>query len=173
MPPRTAAGFRPVVVRAGQAEYLPTIGHLLLADSSATHGLLSAHRVKLGRGADGAVPHRHQDSAELFFVIDGSLQVLMDGAVTCLSGGDLAVVPPGMIHAFAAQHDSPADALILAAPGIERFDYFRRVADVRAGHEPRESLLALQDRFDTHFAGSTAWDLARARRPVTGGSDDD
>jgi hypothetical protein len=55
-----AAGpHSPVVVRAAEAEYLPDIGTYLLADSSATHGALSTHRVQLGRGQDGAVPHRH------------------------------------------------------------------------------------------------------------------
>jgi hypothetical protein len=42
-----AAGpHSPVVVRAAEAEYLPDIGHYLLADSSATHGALSTHRVQ-------------------------------------------------------------------------------------------------------------------------------
>ena len=50
---------RPVLVRAGEAERLDSIGHVLLADSSTTQGALSSHRVALARGADGAVPHRH------------------------------------------------------------------------------------------------------------------
>jgi hypothetical protein len=35
-------------------------------------------------------------------------------------------------------------------------------AFLRAGTEPREILLALQDRFDTHFVDSAAWHDARA-----------
>jgi hypothetical protein len=34
-------------------------------------------------------------------------------------------------------------------------------AFLRAGTEPREILLALQDRFDTHFVDSAAWHHAR------------
>jgi hypothetical protein len=41
-------------------------------------------------------------------------------------------------------------------------DYFRHVVRLRAGTEPREILLALQDRFDTHFVESAAWHGARA-----------
>ena len=80
-----------MVVRADEAEYLPSIGHILLADSSATHGALSSHRVQLGRGADGAVPHQHRGAAELFFVLDGALDVLAGeevlsvGPATCWS----------------------------------------------------------------------------------------
>ena len=55
--------YPPVLVRADEAEHLDLIGHVLLADSSATAGALSSHRVVLGRGADGAVPHRHDSPA--------------------------------------------------------------------------------------------------------------
>jgi hypothetical protein len=75
---------------------------------------------------------------------------------------DLLVVPPGAPHAFAAHHDSTAEALIIATPGIERFDYFRHVVRRREGSEPPEVLLGLQDRFDTHFLDSPVWQRARA-----------
>jgi hypothetical protein len=71
------------------------------------------------------------------------------------------VVPPGSAHAFAAHHDSTAEALVIATPGIERFDYFRHVVRRRQGSEPPEVLLGLQDRFDTHFLDSPAWKRAR------------
>ena len=76
--------------------------------------------------------------------------------------GDLLVVPPGAPHAFAAHHDSTAEALIIATPGIERFDYFRHVVRRRQGSEQPGLLLGLQDRFDTHFLDSPAWQRARA-----------
>lgn len=155
---------RPVVVRAEQAEYLTSIGHVLLADSSATKGALSTHRVMLGRGADGAVPHRHDASSELFFIIDGVLDVLIGEEVVSASTGDLLVVPPGLVHAFGAHRDSVADALIVVTPGIERFDYFRHVVRVRAGDEPKETLLGMQAVFDTHFLDSVLWDHTRADR---------
>jgi quercetin dioxygenase-like cupin family protein len=149
------------VVRAEQAEHLRSIGHVLLADSSATKGALSTHRVTLGRGADGAVPHRHDASSELFFVIDGVLDVLVGEEVVNASAGDLLVVPPGLVHAFGASRDSVADALIVVTPGIERFDYFRHVVRVRDGSQTKETLLAMQDLFDTHFFDSAVWDHAR------------
>ncbi len=151
----------PVIVRAGEAEHLDSIGHVLLADSSATGGALSSHRVALGRGADGAVPHRHDNSSELFYILDGAFDVLVGETVNIARSGDLLVIPPGLAHAFAAHRDSTAEALIVAAPGIERFDYFRHVVRRREGSEPPEVLAGLQDRFDTHFLDSAAWQLAR------------
>jgi quercetin dioxygenase-like cupin family protein len=153
---------QPVLVRADEAERLDSIGHVLLADSSTTHGALSSHRVALARGADGAVPHRHDKASELFFVLSGELDVLAGDDVLTAAAGDLLVVPPGLAHAFGAHRGSAAEALIVITPGIERFDYFRHVVRMRAGTEPREVLLGLQDRFDTHFVESAAWHSARA-----------
>ena len=153
---------RPVIVHADEAEHLDSIGHVLLADGSTTQGALSSHRVALARGADGAVPHRHDKASELFFILSGELDVLAGDEVITAAAGDLLVVPPGLTHAFGAHRSSAAEALIVITPGIERFDYFRHVVRLRAGTEPREILLALQDRFDTHFAESAAWHGARA-----------
>src|SRR6476660_3527196 len=62
------------VMRAADAEAMSTgqvSAHLLL-DSSATHEAVSVVRVTLAEGADGAVPHRHDKSSELFYVLFGS-----------------------------------------------------------------------------------------------------
>ena len=67
-----------VVLRAADAEVIgrtPTTIHLL-ADSSATGGALSTVQASLADGADGASPHHHGGSAELFYVLDGSAQLL-------------------------------------------------------------------------------------------------
>jgi mannose-6-phosphate isomerase-like protein (cupin superfamily) len=154
--------YPPVLVRADEAEHLDSIGHVLLADASATAGTLSSHRVALGRGADGAMPHRHDNSSELFYILDGAFDLLVGGNVVVARTGDLLVVPPGWAHAFAAHHDSAAEALVVATPGIERFDYFRHVVRRKEGSEPPGLLLGLQDRFDTHFIDSPAWQEARA-----------
>ncbi len=83
MSPTPAGPYPPVLVRAGEAEHLDLIGHVLLADSSATAGALSSHRVALSRGADGAVPHRHDHSSELFYILDGAFDLLVaDDVVT-------------------------------------------------------------------------------------------
>jgi mannose-6-phosphate isomerase-like protein (cupin superfamily) len=129
----------------------------LLADASATGGALSAQRVTLSDGADGATPHRHTGSAELFYVLDGAAQLLSGDEIVTASAGDLVVVPPGVAHAFAAVPGSDADLLIVVTPGIERFEYFRHLARVATGEEPPESLLEVQDRYDNHFLASETW----------------
>lgn len=154
--------YQPVLVRAEEAEHLGSIGHVLLADSSATAGALTSHRVELGRGADGAVPHRHDHASELFYILGGAFDLLAGTDVITARAGDLLVIPPGTVHAFAAHRGCTAEALVIATPGIERFDYFRHVVRRREGAEPPEILAGLQDRFDTHFADSSVWQRARA-----------
>jgi len=46
----------------------------LLVDRKATDGALSTVQVTLEKDADGARPHRHDHSAEMFYVLDGSVQ---------------------------------------------------------------------------------------------------
>jgi hypothetical protein len=78
------------------------------------------------------------------------------------------VVPAGLIHAFAAAGGSDADLLIVITPGVERFEYFRHLARIAAGQQPRESLLEVQDRYDTYFDDSPAWRQARtSQQPVS------
>lgn len=52
----------------------------------------------------------------------------------------------------------PADLLIVIAPGIDRFEYFRMLERVALGTLPRHSLLREQERFDTWFLSSPAWE---------------
>ncbi|WP_331768952.1 cupin domain-containing protein (plasmid) [Embleya sp. NBC_00888] len=149
--------YAPVVVRADEAEHLPEIGHHLLADASASNGALSAHRIRLARGADGATPHLHNHSSELFFIVDGTLDLLVGPDIVTARSGDFLVVPPLCHHAFRAGPDHTADALVVITPGIERFAYPRQVAKIRRGEADRDSLLTEQDHYDTHFVSTHIW----------------
>jgi mannose-6-phosphate isomerase-like protein (cupin superfamily) len=155
-----------VVVHEGDAELLgsgPVTGRLY-ADSSATGGALSSQRITLLHGAAGATPHHHTGSSELFYVISGAAEMLTGERVVAAAEGDLAVVPPGTVHAFAAAPGSDADLLIILTPGVERFEYFRLLQRIVAGEAPLESILEVQDRYDNHFDESPAWQQALAAR---------
>ena len=123
-----------VIVRDAEAEVVggAPVGVQLLADNSATGGALSTVRVTLADGADGARPHLHNNSAEMFYLLDGSAE-------------------PG----------AAADILIVFTPGIERFEYFRHLQRIRLGEATPESILQVQERYDNHFLRSEAWDGRR------------
>jgi mannose-6-phosphate isomerase-like protein (cupin superfamily) len=152
-----------VIVRDADAEVIggDPVAVKLLADSSASGGALSTVRVTLGEGADGARPHLHRNSAEMFFFLDGTAEVLSGDDIVTAERGDLVIVPPGRPHAFAAAPGARADLLIVITPGVERFEYFRHLQRVRLGEVTRESLLEVQELYDNHFLRSTAWDGRR------------
>lgn len=148
-----------VIVRSAEAEVIgraPTTVRLL-ADSGSTGGALSAQRVTLINGADGAKPHHHAGSAELFYLLEGTAQLLSGDQVVTAGRGDLVIVPPGLAHAFAAAPGEDADILIVITPGVERFEYFRHLERVAYGKVPPESLLEVQELYDTYFRDSAAW----------------
>ncbi len=152
------------VVRGADAETLANdqVAISLLADASDTHGALSTHNVALRAGSDGAGPHRHSRSSELFYVLDGSLDLLAGDEVPSVTAGDIVVVPPGLPHAFGATRGRDGEVLIVITPGVERFEYFRHLARVAVAQEPRDSLLAVEELYDTYFVDSGAWQLARS-----------
>lgn len=152
-----------VIVRSADAEVIgraPTTIRLL-ADHSSTGGALSTQRITLTDGADGAKPHRHANSAELFYLLDGTAQLLSGDQVVTAERGDLVIVPPGLAHAFAAAPGEDADILIVITPGVERFEYFRHLERIAYGKVPPESLLEVQELYDTYFLTSSTWDEAR------------
>jgi mannose-6-phosphate isomerase-like protein (cupin superfamily) len=155
--PETAR--EPSPVRAADAEVLsgkPGAIRLLL-DSSHTDGALSTQRVILRDGADGAAPHHHKRSTELFFALAGQAQLLAGETIVTLAESDTIAIPPHLTHAFAAAPGHDADLLIVIAPGVERFEYFRQLGRIITGELPADSLLAEQERYDTYFEQSSVW----------------
>ena len=62
-------------------------------------GELNGQHVKLARLEGDQVPwHTHDDEDELFFVIDGTLDVLEHGEAVTLHAGEFCIVPRGTEH---------------------------------------------------------------------------
>jgi quercetin dioxygenase-like cupin family protein len=152
-----------ILVREADAEVLglAKLSTRLLADSDATGGAFSVMRTTMGEGVEGARPHTHSQSAELFYILDGELQLLAGNQVHTAAKGDLVIVPPNMAHAFATSPNHCADFLIVQAPGLPRFGYFRLAERISRGEAQLTDLLASQDLYDNHFLESPVWRAAR------------
>lgn len=153
-----------VLVRAAEAEVLadgPQSLITLLADSGDTGGALTSNRATLRQGSDGAPPHYHTRTSELFFVLGGSLRVLLGERVLVLEEGDFLVVPPRVAHAFAPAPGAETDVLIVFSPGVARFDYYRLLDRVNKGEASAAEITASGERFDNHYVDSPAWRRAR------------
>jgi quercetin dioxygenase-like cupin family protein len=151
--------------RAADIEVLsgdPNGSIALLADAGDTGGALTAHRSAFRNGADGAPPHRHTLATELFVVLDGVLEVLLDDEIVVLETGDVLSVPPMLPHAFGAARGRGAEVLFVLTPGRPRADYYRLLDRVHRGETDPREIGASQERFDNHYVDSPLWRSARA-----------
>lgn len=89
----------------------------LKASRRSTHGTLSiTDSVTIG----GAPLHVHREDDEVFYVLDGTLLVTIDGQTHRLPPGGVAYIPAGLPHAWDTEGE--ARLLIITAPGgLEEF----------------------------------------------------
>ena len=153
-------------MRSADAEVLSSESHTLrlLLDSSDTGGAVSTHRVLLRDGAEGAGPHRHFTSAEIFYVLSGAVDVLVGEEVLQVIEGDLVVVPAGVDHAFGATAGTDGDLLVAVTPGVERFAFFRSVHAVITGTADPSILAGSEEEYDIHPASPRAIEMWRSSR---------
>ncbi|MEX2984781.1 cupin domain-containing protein [Streptomyces sp. C36] len=157
-----ASALTPVLTRAADAETVsdPSSVMTLLADCGTDGSSLTSYRSSFAKGAVGAPAHFHTRASELFFVIGGSLRVLVDDEVKVLNEGDFLLVPPHTPHAFAAAPGAEADVLFVFTPGMPRFDYLRLLNRVMRGEASPQEIKESSERFDNHYVDSPVWRAA-------------
>ena len=164
----SASASSGVLVRADQGELLEFPGGSsirLIADGAATHGQLSIHHTTLAAGAHGANPHHHNALVELLYVVRGTAKILVDDQVIEANQGDVAVAPPGSVHAFAAPPDTTTELLVIQTPCTDRFDLFRQMTRAATG-DKRHASVTGNSRHDTYPDDSTAWQRAFPTTPT-------
>lgn len=75
-----------------------------------------AHAVDI----DGAKLHYHKRSTELYYVLDGSGTVSLDGEEHAVEKGSLVHIPPGVVHGAKGR----MRVLVVGIPDIAEDDYF-------------------------------------------------
>ncbi|WP_406204189.1 cupin domain-containing protein [Kitasatospora sp. NBC_01560] len=153
---------KPVLTRAAEAETAsdPSSVMTLLADFGTGGSGLTSYRSTFAEGAVGAPAHFHTRASEMFFVIGGALQVLVDDEVKVLTEGDFLLVPPHTPHAFAAAPGSVADVLFTFTPGMPRFDYLRLLNRVMRGEASPQEIKDSSEQYDNHYVDSPVWRAA-------------
>jgi mannose-6-phosphate isomerase-like protein (cupin superfamily) len=156
--------FPAVLTRRADAETCadPSSVMTLLGESDAMPGGFTSYWSTFAEGAAGAPAHFHTRATELFFVISGSLRVLVGEEITVLDEGDFLAVPPRTPHAFAAAPGATADVLFVFTPGMGRFDYLRLLSRVMRGEADPKEIAESAERFDNHYVDSPVWRAALA-----------
>ncbi len=118
------AGF---TVPAGKARFDE---HVRLGDepndckvsSQDTRGAMSAFEFT---GSGGGPRHLHHEQDEWIYVVDGELEIELDGARRHLSPGESVFIPRKVKHAWATAGDSPAKIVDVYQPAGKIEDFFR------------------------------------------------
>jgi mannose-6-phosphate isomerase-like protein (cupin superfamily) len=131
----TMAGMAEIV-RPGQGHLLTARGNLLAfkAVAAQTGGDFSLMERTVPAAARMPPPHRHINCSEAFFVLDGTITFLVDGAAVSGEPGDFLLVPRGAGHTFGNTSDGPARLLVLHAPAMDA--YFEELHQLWAAAEP-------------------------------------
>ncbi len=111
----------------------------LKAVGADTSDLFSVLEREVPPGGRTPRPHRHPATHEAFYVLDGELEFLLDGARVPAGSGAFVLVPPGAAHTFANRGAGAARVLVLHAPAMDR--YFDEIAALSArGLDPSAEL---------------------------------
>jgi mannose-6-phosphate isomerase-like protein (cupin superfamily) len=122
----------PIVIPPGEGELVgdsPERRVEILSDHDALHATWS----RFGPGREGADLHVHRAHTDLFYVIDGELTIRLglDDEGVVVPAGQLARVPPLVVHGFRNGSDADVRYLNLHAPGQGFAAYMRSLRDGR------------------------------------------
>ena len=82
--------------------------------------LLFEHMMPAGLG----VPPHEERNHEAFYVLEGTLEVSVQGERYLLGPGDFLAIPPGVVHALDNPGPGPMRVLTLVSPGSQHARFF-------------------------------------------------
>jgi mannose-6-phosphate isomerase-like protein (cupin superfamily) len=94
---------------------------------------LVVFRFEMDARTHGAGPHHHRAHVDSFLILEGELEVNVDGEARTLGPGEIAVVPPRTTHAFRNASGASARFLNFHTPGMRFEEYIRKMD---AGEKP-------------------------------------
>ena len=93
----------------------------MLVDGRHTGGLFTMIGIRVLPGG-GPPPHIHRREDETFYVIEGELQLWVDGKTIDAPAGTCVFAPRGIPHRFTNASSQPTRFLVIASPsGFEDF----------------------------------------------------
>ncbi|BBC97425.1 cupin domain-containing protein [Streptomyces griseofuscus] len=164
----TSASVDGLLVPPGQGRVVETPAQRVTFKVTGTHSrMASTFEVEVPPGFDVGA-HVHTRSEELFYVLEGELDVLAfeprirtpdswkgwesssGNRVVRATPGTVIVVPPGCPHAFANPTDTPAKMFFQASPPPDHERYFEELLEIlRDGGPPdQEAIEALRLKYD-------------------------
>jgi quercetin dioxygenase-like cupin family protein len=150
----------PYVRRAGGNASIWYVGHLFtfLAESQDTNGQFSLIEMVIRQGFEPP-PHIHHREDECYYILDGTLTFVIDGATIDAQAGDVVFLPRGVQHGFRLTTPQVRAVVLLSPAGLE--EAFRELGEpaeelalppIPAGPPNLPRMLAVYDRYGIEFS---------------------
>ncbi|AWW28991.1 cupin domain-containing protein [Echinicola strongylocentroti] len=98
----------------------------------------------------GIPPHIHTKEDEIFRIIKGQIEIMIDGKTTVLKEGDIAFAPKGIAHSWKVVGTEKAKMITSAFPaGIEHM--FKELAALSAGPPDFEKIAEICGKHGVNF----------------------
>lgn len=101
-----------------------------LIDDADNGGMLTMFEMTVPERAKVPATHHHRDFEEVWYGLDGTLTVTLDGAPQPLKSGDALFVPRGSVHRFDNFDAGDARALVTLTPAVAGKRYFEDIAAI-------------------------------------------
>ena len=140
------------IVRLEQAQRVTPFGldMKVLLTTEATGGAISV-LVAWHKPGEGPPDHVHFNQEEIFFILEGTYELTIDGHTTTAGAGTIAFIPRNVVHRFRNVGDTTARMLDWSLPGGQD-RYFKAMAELARGDSfAGEKMAEINRRFDTHF----------------------
>ncbi|HEY9768946.1 MAG TPA: cupin domain-containing protein [Coleofasciculaceae cyanobacterium] len=136
----------------GQSVQIGTSTCTFKATGKDTHGNFGLFEFVMEPGSKGASPHIHKQLTEMFYVVEGEVELNLDDRKVLATPGSFMLVPENTPHGFSNPGQTRAKLLIMFCPAEEREKYFEGLAALtKNGRQPsQEELLELMQKFDQY-----------------------
>ena len=104
--------------------------------------------------------HIHRETAEIFYVVEGEVELVVGDETLTAQAGTTALVPTEVVHAFSNTSSRQLVLLIMFCPADSREKYFEGLAELTAGGQrpDPDALLELMRMHDTEPVAGLIYD---------------
>jgi len=144
--------LQPAIVTPKQALSIKPFGleMRVLLTTGATGGAISVI-MAWHKPGEGPPDHVHSSQEEMFFIVEGTYELTLDGQTSTVGPGTIVFIPRNVVHRFKNVGDTTARMLDWSLPGGQD-RYFKAVSELAAsGGFTGEKVIEISERFDTHF----------------------
>lgn len=144
----------PIILQPGEGRSvnIRTSTCTFKATGKDTKGQFGLFEFVMEPGSMGASVHIHKQLTEMFYVVEGLVEMVLSDRTVAAQPGAFILVPENTPHGFSNPGQTPAKLLIMFCPADTREQYFEGLAELtKDGRQPSQAeLLELMQKFDQY-----------------------